>query len=610
MLPARHSLNLPMPITYQISMLRPHTHLYDVTLDIPNQDAETIDLALPVWTPGSYLVRDFARHVQRFAAIDAAGHALPWKKIDKTTWRIDTGGARHVTVSYQVYAFELTVRTSHLDGSHGYFNPANILLYRRNHEHEPCSVKVRTPAGWQVTTGLPRDAASNGDWAIFHAHDYDELADSPFECGTHRLLTFEVDGIPHEIALWGRGNEDEQRLVDDTRLIVETARSMFGGLPYQRYVFIVHLVDGGYGGLEHRNSVTNIVDRWGFRPARSYERFLGLTSHEFFHVWNVKRIRPETLGPFDYARENYTRELWVMEGITSYYDNLLLARAGLISRERYLEKLADNIRLLQSQPGRELQSLEQSSFDAWIKFYRPDEHSPNSSVSYYLKGSLVALLLDLELRRRTAGARSLDDVMRLLYARYAGDEVHKLYSGSQADRPGFAEDEGFLQAVEAVAGVDDGAYRAFLAHTVASTAELDYARAFEAVGLQLLWGQSVETEAGQSPAWLGLRLKTDHGRLKVMVVLADSPGEAAGIYAGDEILALDGIRVDEERLKARIAERSPGQSVTISLFRRDDLLHIPLQLGAAPPDTLTIASAENPEEEQTRQLEAWLGARA
>ena len=595
-----------MTIMYFISMLRPNTHLYDVALDIHPIEEPTLDLALPAWTPGSYLIRDYARHVQSFAVTDDQGAPLPWRKIDKTTWRIENGAARRIRVTYQVYAFELSVRTSHLDNTHGYFNPSNIFMYRCGHAHEPCLVHVQTPPGWRITTGLAPAPEQNDGWVTFHAHDYDELADSPFECGTHRVLTFKVDGIPHDIALWGRGNEDEQRILTDTRTIVETTRAMFGRLPYRRYVFIVHLVDGGYGGLEHRNSVSNIVDRWGFRPARSYEKFLALTAHEFFHVWNVKRIRPAPLGPFDYTRENYTRQLWVMEGITSYYDHLILLRAGLISRERYLETIADDIKLLQSQPGRAVQSLEESSFDAWIKFYRPDETGPNSSVSYYLKGSLVALLLDLEIRRRTGGARSLDDVMRYLYAEYADDHVHDLYSGDQVKRPGFDDDDGFCRAVETVAGAEDGAYRAFLAHAVSGTGELDYARAFETVGLHLVWGHTLEKENDHLPAWHGLRLKTEHGRLKVSVVLAGGPGEAAGIYAGDELIALDGVRIDEERLKARMAERQPGQTVVFSLFRRDDLLHVPLQLAEAPPDTLTIAPVEAPTDEQTRQLEAWL----
>ncbi len=235
---------------YFISMLRPNTHLYDVALDIHSIEEPTLDLALPAWTPGSYLIRDYARHVQSFVATDEHGIPLPWRKIDKTTWRIENGTARRIRVTYQVYAFELSVRTSHLDNTHGYFNPSNIFMYRCGHAHEPCLVHVQIPPGWRITTGLAPASEQNDGWVTFHAHDYDELADSPFECGTHRVLTFEVDGIPHDIALWGHGNEDEQRILTDICTIVKTTRAMFGRLPYSRYVFIVHLVDGGYSGLD------------------------------------------------------------------------------------------------------------------------------------------------------------------------------------------------------------------------------------------------------------------------------------------------------------------------------------------------------------------------
>jgi predicted metalloprotease with PDZ domain len=573
-----------VPIHYSIAMPAPHTHLFHVTLEVDAGPGAFLDVALPVWTPGSYMVRDYARHVQQFRA-SAGSTPLTWQKHDKTTWRIATGGAARITVQYAVYAFELTVRTSHLDGSHGYFNPACVCMYIPGRTGEPHSVEVHTPAGWRVTTGLERDGER------FVAADYDELVDSPFECGDHRLLHFEVDAIPHEIAIWGHGNEDADRILTDTQRVVEAARDLFGALPYTRYVFILHLADGLYGGLEHRNSVTNIFDRWGFRPEKSYERFLGLTSHEFYHVWNVKRIRPAPLGPFDYSRENYTRQLWVMEGITSYYDNLILARAGLVTPERYLEMLAEDIQKLQAQPGRQLQSLAQSSFDAWIKLYRPDENSENSSISYYLKGSLVALLLDLEIRARTAGARSLDDVMRALFRRYP------------ADGPGFAEADGFRDTVEAVVGeVSEEAadFGDFFAQYVAGADELDYKRAFEYVGLRPAWNDTAAT------AWHGMRLKTEHGRLKVAVVRADGPAYHAGIYAGDELLALDGVRIDEARLTARVAERRPGQTVTLSLFRRDDLLHIPLTLVAAPPDRLQITPIDAPTDAQRALYTGWL----
>ncbi len=577
-----------MTIQYTVSMLRPHSHLYDVTMDVDGIAEPTINVALPVWTPGSYMVRDYARHVQGFAALTGE-QTLPWHKLDKTTWRITTGGSDHVRITYSVYAFELTVRTSHLDGSHGYFNPATICMYRPGYTAQPHLVRVVTPPGWQVTTGLERTLSA--DPTAFYAEDYDHLVDSPFECGTHQLLSFEVDGIPHEIALWGHGNEDPARIITDTHTIVETTRDLFGSLPYQRYVFIVQLADSRGGGLEHRNSVTNLVDRWTFQPQKAYERFLSLTSHEFFHVWNVKRLRAEPLGPFDYSCENYTRLLWAMEGVTSYYDNLLLERAGLLTPQRYLESVAEKILSLQSQPGRALQSLELSSFDAWIKLYRPDENSVNSSISYYLKGSLVAMLLDLEIRRHTNGTRSLDDVLRYLYEKYP-------INGS-----GIPEENGYLAAVEMVAGEASGAYRQFFARYIAGTDELDYERAFETVGLALDWGYSGSPEA---PAWLGLKLKTESGRTKVSLVPSDCPAYAAGIYAGDELLALDGMRVDETRLDARLAERRPGDTVVLSLFRRDELLHVPVILAPAPFNRLEIVPTGEPTDQQQLLYRQWL----
>ncbi|HMP42093.1 MAG TPA: PDZ domain-containing protein [Roseiflexaceae bacterium] len=572
-----------MTIQYTIGMPQPHSHLFHVVIELEHSGNTPLDVALPVWTPGSYLVRDYARHVQQFSA--AAGTTpLPWEKLDKTTWRITTGTATRITIRYLVYAFELSVRTSHLDATHGYFNPATLCMYLPGRTAETHHVRIETPADWHVTTGL----AQVGEW--FVADDYDHLVDSPFECGTHRLFHFQVDGIPHEIAIWGHGNEDTDRIVSDTRRIVETTRDMFGGLPYTRYVFIIHLTDGGYGGLEHRNSVTNIFDRWGFRPEHAYERFLGLTSHEFYHVWNVKRIRPAPLGPFDYRGENYTRELWVMEGVTSYYDDLILLRAGLITAERYRAILADNILKLQAQPGRQLQSLAQSSFDTWIKFYRPDENSDNSSISYYLKGGLVALLLDLEIRSRTAGARSLDDVMRAMLHRYP------------AEGPGFAEGHGFRDIVEATVGeVDEQVadFGDFFAGYVGGTAELDYAGALAYVGIVPQW-------SGGGTAWHGMRLKSEHGKLKVALVRADGPAYQAGIYAGDELVALDGIRIDEARLAARIGERKPADRVRLTLFRRDDLLDVELTLAEAPADRLDLVVGDDASDQQRALYAGWL----
>ncbi len=578
-------------IAYTVSMPEPHTHLYHVEMVVDAVSVPCLDLVLPAWTPGSYMIRDYARHIQEFVAHGPDGAEVPWRKTAKDTWQVDSGLVSQVVARYKVYANELTVRTSHLDSSHGYFNPTNLCMYVPGRTNEPLAITVAVPEGWRVSTALEPDGRGS---SAFIATDYDELMDSPFECGTQRVLTFTVDEVPHEIVIWGRGNEDEARLITDTRRIVEVQRDMFAGLPYPHYSFILHLTDGRGGGLEHRNSVTNMVDRWTFRPERSYERYLSLTSHELFHVWNVKRLRPAPLGPFDYRSENYTRLLWFVEGVTSYYDELLLVRAGLMLPERYLEKLADEILNLQSQPGRHLQSLEQSSFDTWVKYYRPDENSANTSISYYLKGTLVCLLLDMEIRRRTNNSRSLDDVLRELYVRYP-------ISG-----PGFPEDGGVLAVVEAVAGTQDGFFHDFFARYIAGTAEIDYTSALAAVGLELRWGYRQPGADCAIPAWLGLKLKRQGERTLVAAVRADGPAYAAGVYAEDELLALDGWRVDEERLNARLAERTPGDLVYLSLFRGDALIEVCVVLDEAPYDSLIIAPVAAPDAAQQRAYHDWL----
>lgn len=581
-------------ITYTISMPAPHSHLFHVQIEIGRDETGDMLLSLPAWTPGSYMIREFARHVQEFQAIDGEGRSLPWRKVRKDCWLVAAGAAAQVVVSYKVYAFDLTVRTSHLDATHGYFNGANVFMYMHGHTREPLTLHVDPPAGWQVTTGLaalPPDPA-RPHRASFQAVDYDELVDCPVECGTHRLLTFKVDGVLHRIAIWGRGNEDEARLLADTQRIVEAQRAMFGSLPYRDYTFILHLTDGRGGGLEHRNSATNMVDRWTF--ADQYERYLSLTSHELFHAWNVKRLRPAALGPFDYQNENYTRLLWLMEGATSYYDDLLLVRASLMSEERYLQKLADEIVQLQSQPGRHLQSLEQSSFDAWIKFYRPDENSINSSISYYLKGALVCWIFDMAIRARTNGERSFDDVMRYLFQRYP------------LEGPGIPEEGAVLAAIEAIGGADGG-LRELYDRYVAGVEELDYAAALAVVGLEPRWQYRRPRPDGQPPAWLGVNWRKQGERLLVAAVRSDGPAYEAGVYADDELIAFDGWRVNEERLNQRLLERWPGDTVRLTVFRGDALLEVPVTLAAAPYDMLSLAPVAMPTAEQERMRAAWLG---
>lgn len=586
-------------IRYRLRVPEPHTHLLHVELTVEGARGAT-ELAMASWTPGSYLMREFARNVVSFAPEDGAGRPLPWAKTDKNTWRVEAGDGATLRVRYTVYANELSVRTSHVDASHAAVQGASAFFFVAGRQDEPAEVVVEAPPGWYTSTALPRVGGDDGAAEVFHAPDYDTLVDAPLEIGTHARFAVEVDGRPHRWAVWGRGNLDETRLLEDTRRIVLAQRELFGGLPSPDYLFILHLTPGGYGGLEHRDSTVLVMDRWAFR-GKEYETFLGLTAHEYFHLWNGKRIRPAALGPFDYTRENYTRDLWVVEGFTTYYTDLVLRRAGVISCERYLERLGEAISRFQALPGRRVQTLADSSFDTWIRFYRPDPSTPNAQISYYQKGALVALLLDLRIRRATANARSLDDVMRLLWERFGEPDV------------GFPAGEVERVATE-VAGED---LSTWFDAMLRGTDELDYDGELDAAGLRLVADEAVNgssTGDGARPlpaaalveARLGLRLRTEGGRVTVTHVLADTPGYRAGVNAGDELVAVDGLRVSAEGLAARIGERKPGDRVVLTVFRRDELVTLLVPLEVPRPSRWRVVPVAEPTTAQRSLLEDWL----
>jgi predicted metalloprotease with PDZ domain len=598
-------------------MPEPHTHLFEVELHLADAPGP-VELVMPSWTPGSYLLREFARHVQDFSA-HSGGEPVAWRKADKSSWRVESRAGAPLTVSYRVYANELTVRTSHLDATHGYVNGASLFLWVRGREAAEHEVEVLPPAGWRATTALARSGENR-----FLARSYDELVDSPMEIGTHALLEWEQGGRPHQIAVWGSRSFDGERLLADTRAIVDAAGRMFRALPYERYLFLLHLLPEGRGGLEHRDSSSLQAERWalpapGGEPDEKYEDFLALVAHEFFHVWNAKRIRPEALGPFDYTRENYTRDLWVVEGLTTYYTDLLLLRAGRITEARYLERLGEQIARFQALPGRRRQTLADSSFDTWIRFYRPDEHTPNAQVSYYQKGALVGLLLDLEIRRASGGARSLDDLMRLLWERYGARDV-----GYPETGPGGVE----ALAAE-VAGEDLGD---FFDRYLRSTAELDFDRGLGAAGLRLARASDVDgngaesdepgasaattkrhrpSDAAEIEARLGVRVRERGGRVEIATVLEGGSGWRAGLNSGDEVVALDGVRVaSAARLAAgvrRVGAERASAVAELTLFRRDELTTVRVEMGAAPEGKLRVERAPGASAAEVGVRMGWLG---
>jgi predicted metalloprotease with PDZ domain len=592
----------PVEISFTVAMSRPHTHLFDIEIAIKratNGPQEEL-LVMPVWTPGSYLVREFERNVQDFTATDAAGQSLKWEKTNKNTWRVSTKGAREWRATYRVYANELSVRTSELNSDHAFWNNANLLMYLEGFLKSPSTVRVLAPDVWKVATGLP---AAPGQRNTFHAENFDILYDSPFEASNFKTIVFNVKGVPHRIVIDGEGNYDPERMRRDVQKIVETQVELMGGeIPYRDYTFILHLRSNTGGGLEHLNSTALGYPRFGFRirsgdratsaapnttetPERDYRGFLGLVSHEFFHLWNVKRIRPDALGPFDYTQENYTKVLWVAEGITDYYADLVLRRAGLISEGDFLSATARAMQSLQNTPGRLVQSVEESSFDAWVKYYRPDENSINSQISYYDKGAMLGLLLDLEIRKRSGGAKSLDDVMRYLYAEF----YKKNRNYGPAD---------FQKASELMAGAS---LEEFFSRYVRGKEELDYNAALEAAGLK------VETSAAaDARVYFGADVAEEDDRLIVKRVYAGSPAYEQGLNAGDQIVALDNMRVTRDFFNARMAEKKPGDLVNLTIFRFDNLSSLLIRLGDKRELSYRIVPVAAPTAVQKQIYANWL----
>lgn len=577
-------------VQYRVAVPAPATHMVEVALTLTNWQEPCLDVVFPVWTPGSYLVREYARHLQEFAAVDAAGRSLPWRKLGKNHWQIETGAERRspqtLTLAYRLYANELTVRTNHVDASHAYLNGAATFLRVPALAQQPIQVTVQVPhPDWQVTTTLTE--CDRGDRRrTYQAADFDELVDSPIEMGQHHVSDFEAGGKAHQLVIWGQGNADPADLIPPIQKMIEVEARIFGDeLPYDRYLFLLHLSAVGYGGLEHKNSCSLNYPRLGFANPEKRERFLQLVAHEFFHLWNVKRIRPIELQTFDYDRENYTPSLWFCEGVTSYYDLLIPLRAGVYDRRAFLGYLSKDMTRFLTTPGRLVQPLRESSFDAWIKLYRREAHSDNHQMSYYLKGQLVALVLDLLIRDRSDNQRSLDDVMRRLWQDYGRTEIG--YSAAA------------LEGV--IAEVADTDLSDFFARYLDTTEPLPLGDYLERFGLKL------RGDATSQPPYLGIRVASETGREVIQFVEAESPAWVVGIDPGDELLAIDGVRVNAEQLGDRLRDYAPGDRIALSVFHGDELRTYGVTLASPQALRYTLAPIQDPTPEQQNRLEGWLG---
>jgi predicted metalloprotease with PDZ domain len=602
------------PLGYVVSFDESASHYANISLTIPSPRTGSVDLMMPVWTPGSYLIREFARNIDHIAATDTNDLTLPLEKIAKNHWRVVCDPGSDVTVTYRLYCHEMSVRTNWVDSDMAVLNGAATYLTMPEARNRVHRIRFELPTSWgSIATSLQPVA---GETNTYDAVSLDELIDSPVLCGTMDLQTFEVDGVAHAIANLGDSSLwDTKQAADDVKKIVEQQHAFWGVVPYPHYKFL-NVIAESRGGLEHDNSTLVMTSRWNFRDDDKYRDWLSLISHEFFHTWNVRRLRPVGLSDYNFEAENYTRGLWVAEGITSYYQNVMLVRAGLIDQTDYLKRLSKNIKALQGGPGRNVQSLSDSSFDSWIKYYRPDENSANTRVSYYVKGAVVAFLLDAEIRELTDCARSLDDVMRLLYRRHAGGD-------------GFT-DADFGDVVDEVCGAD---MTDWLARHVHSAEELDYEPALSWFGLQFPSTDDSETDNENDPdavknggaeqtdnstadesekddkpvAWLGVKASGDGGSLSISGVEHGSPAHEAGLNVGDELLAFNGYRASASTWRSQLTQLGIGETVSVLLARRGRIRSINVVIGTKPKQEWSLKKIKDPTEQQESHLQNWLG---
>jgi predicted metalloprotease with PDZ domain len=599
------------PHHYVIRPIDPAAHLFEVRLTVAAPDTAGQIFTMPAWIPGSYMIRDYARHVVA-ARAESDGRDVALTKLDKSRWQA-VRSDRALTLILHIYAHDDSVRGAHLDMTHAFFNGTCVFPAVAGQEDTPCNVDIQPPDGpigrnWRVATSMRRQDAEQYGFGTYAAADYGELIDHPVEIGELTIGEFEAGSVPHGIAIRGNTRVDMARLCHDLQSICEQHMSLLG-VPsdLDRYLFLLNAPGSGHGGLEHRWSSANICARDNL-PARGdegvsdeYRTLLGLLSHEYFHLWNVKRMKPAAFSPYDLAQESHTSLLWVFEGVTSYYDDLALVRSGLIDSDSYLDLLGRTITRVLRGGGRRRQSIAESSFDAWTKFYKQDANAANAIVSYYAKGSLVALSLDLKLRQETDGRVSLDDIMKAAWGRWG------------ESREGMPED-GFERLCSEVAGVD---VADFLQAAVRGTGELPLEALLKAHGVDFHLRRSTGAKDkggkgaanGNPPAvWLGADLNDQQGKTMINVVHNGGPAELAGIAPGDELVALDGLRISLAGTEARARRYKPGDKSEATVFRGDELMTLRLRWAEAPTDTCYLLLSADADEDVLARRQDWLGA--
>ena len=569
-------------VDYQLRVTDAAQHLAEVKATFPAASGP-LEVQMPNWRTGRYQILNLANGVRQFKAVDGKGRALAVEKTDKASWRVAATPGETVTVSYELYANTLGERTRHIDDTHAYLDASGLFVYTKASRAQAATVRLEVPAGWASRSGMDSCGAH-----CFSAPNYDILIDSPIETGVHEFHTFEVAGRTIELAIWGRGNYDGKKMVEDLKKVVAEGGRMFDNKwPFQRYLFIVHATDGAGGATEHINSTVIQQKRWAFAKRKDYLDFISTAAHEFFHTWNVKAYRPKEMVPYDYQKENYNTLLWVAEGHTEYFAELMLLRSGLSKREEFMEGLSKVIDDYRHQPGRFQQTAAESSFDEWMAV--GGERARNAEVNIYTKGQLLALMMDIELRRQSGGAKGLEDVHRQLYAK------HSVAQGGY-------DAQALQAALRTVSGQD---WSGWWKQYVDGVAEIPFDSLLKSAGLQLL------TEVGKDDDykeqwWAGWRLKEGSDPALVAEVERDSPAWKAGVVAGDTLVAVNGIKVNAADIKEKLV-LSKSAPFKVHLFRRDELREVMLTPLLQPLGKVKLKALDKPEAAQKSLNAAWLG---
>jgi predicted metalloprotease with PDZ domain len=573
-----------MKTQYILRMPQPSTHYFEVEMRLSGLKAKKSILKMASWTPGSYLIREYARNVEQLRVETREGKPVPFRKTAKNSWEIESEGNSNLIVSYRLYANEMAVRNCYLDNEQAYLNPAAVFLYLKGAENKPSTLFIDSPPEFSRIVTALKPAGSSGK--EFQIQNLDEFIDSPILCGNPLMVEFSAAGVKHRAAFQGPANVNPERIKADFSKIVEAEKALFNHHPCQDYTFIVHHLPQGGGGLEHSHSTSLLATPGTYDNEATYSGFLGLVAHEYFHLWNAKRLRPHPLGPFDYDNENYTTMLWFVEGLTSYYDDFMLYRAGLTKKERFLDVVGSNLSRTESVPGMYVQSLAEASMDAWIKYYRPNENSSNSQADYYTKGAAIGTLLDLWIIRESKGKYSLDDMMRSMYEEfylkkdqaYTEEDVRKELSkwlGKKGD--------------------------VFLEKYIYGLERPDWAAELETFGLKLS-DRNVEGKVKT----LGLRLAASAGRVSVQGIPSNGPAWNSGLHVGDEIIAVGDRRMETADLTAILSLSQPGDKIPVLYARggRISVAEIPVQ--AEPGKSFRLDWQEKASTEQEKLRNAWL----